>query len=361
MCRPNEEPCQQAWRVGQRPPGRTALTVYVSRGLTDPPNDPGDTSSSPGQYNIYMSTNIQSAFSSKEMEVGNSLNVSSLPDCYFVHLRHSSAPSPTHVRILLIHGFRQDSSAWLPTAKRLHDVLGCSCLVPDLYGHGQSPYLPRVADLNVANLVAQLRKLIVQAGWDNSPVVLAGISMGGALAQLYSLRWPSNCSRLVLVASGGLSECAWHPLYLARKTLKLAVQVLASSGKADPGEGSWSLAHKVLSHLNLVSDAPEYRVPQNLISQHLARYPLTLIWGGCDFLHSSQFKTRCRGRTDVHVLFVPFASHFICSSIERLALEKFPQFWTTSAAPPPAANAKFILQHNRKNTSDFGFRVTARL
>ena len=132
------------------------------------------------------------------------------------------------MRILLIHGWRQSLDSWLPTARQLHKVLGHDVLLPDLFGHGKSPYLSSTSDLSPQTLVAQLRALVLHVGWDQSPIVLAGISLGGALAQLYSIDFPSNVDRLVLVASGGLSESPFHPIYAARAAAGLLVRWLAS-------------------------------------------------------------------------------------------------------------------------------------
>jgi pimeloyl-ACP methyl ester carboxylesterase len=286
---------------------------------------------------------------------------STLPNSFYVHLKKPTLSTVSTARILLVHGFGQNHSAWLPTGKQLHTVLHHEVLIPDLYGHGQSPiYLPKVHDLDVLTLVQQLRKLIVHVGWDQSKVCIAGISMGGALAQLYTALYPSNIERIVLVASGGLSEQWWHPYYPLRKAARIMFDLLAPSTTntvattttaateaatttaatttitATTTHGTppppWSILHRALSVLHLVLAVPEYKVPQNIYQVHLSKYPLTLIWGGCDFIHSAQLEKRCRGRDDVNVLLVPWVGHVVCKYLSNLQLEKYPHFWSNEGA-----------------------------
>ena len=248
----------------------------------------------------------------------------------------------------------------------MHTVLHHEILIPDLYGHGHSPiYLPNVRDLDVLTLVQQLRKLIVRVGWDQSKVCIAGISMGGAIAQLYAAFYPSNIDRIVLVASGGLSEQWWHPFYPIRKAARIMFDLLAPAATTttaaaeaattttalpgaatttitattthgtppSPSPPPWSTLHRALSVLHLVLAVPEYKVPQNMFQVHLSKYPLTLIWGGCDFIHSAQLKKRCRGRDDVNVLLVPWVGHAVCKYLSNLQLEQYPHFWSNEGVP----------------------------
>ena len=242
------------------------------------------------------------------------------------------------VRVLLLHGYCQSHSAWLPTAEKLHSILHHEILVPDFYGHGSSPiYLPNVKDLDPLVLVQQIRKLIINVGWDTKTFVIAGISMGGAIAQLYAAFYPENIERMVLVASGGLSESSFHPMYLIRNFTKVLLYLLTSSSdttKKALVNHAPTLTHKILSHMHLISTTPEYYVPQNIYTQHLSSMPLTLIWGGCDFLHSKQFDIRCEGREDINILFVPRVGHLLCSFLENLKLEDYPYFWSSLEKAP---------------------------
>ena len=267
-----------------------------------------------------------------------------LPNSFYIHLKksvvstpsipttttHATTPSPSTSRILLVHGFNQSHTAWLKTGIKLHDTYNHEIVIPDLYGHGNNAvYLLSPQDLDVLVLVQQLRKIVLELQWNKGKkIVLAGISMGGAVVQLYSLFYPEDIDRLVLVASGGMSESCYHPIYFLRG---VARNILKWFG-AGREQSSWSYSHQLLSCLKLVSTAPEYRVPQTeRVQNHLMQFPMSLVWGGYDVVHSFQLNKRRNGREkSVNVLYVPYMSHLICSYVDGLSLEKYPHFWNGS-------------------------------
>ena len=197
----------------------------------------------------------------------------------------------------------------------------------DFFGHGASPFLARHTDLDVSALVQQVRDLVVAQGWSESEahggghkIVLAGISMGGAVAQLYSMQHPENVQRLVLLAAGGLSENRFHPVHALRRAAACVLRACAGRAYAER-----SFPHRFLSLLHLVKGAPDYRVPQGAITEHLRRFPLTLVWGGLDPIHSAQLGRRHGGRAEedgVYTMFVPCIGHLICACADWLKLHE---------------------------------------
>ena len=99
--------------------------------------------------------------------------------------------------VLMIHGYCQSSAYWAPTVERLA-AAGARALAPDLPGFGASARLPGpyTMEAYADGLVA----LLDARGL--GPVVLAGGSMGGVVAQQVALRHPSCVVRLLLVATG---------------------------------------------------------------------------------------------------------------------------------------------------------------
>ena len=75
----------------------------------------------------------------------------------------------------------------------------------DLPGHPQGE--PRAS---VEGYVEWLRGYIQDLGY--SDVVLAGHSLGGAIAQLYALKYPEDLKGLILIGSG--ARLRVHPLYI---------------------------------------------------------------------------------------------------------------------------------------------------
>jgi pimeloyl-ACP methyl ester carboxylesterase len=236
-----------------------------------------------------------------------------------------------------VHGFSQDHKSWWGTAEKLNNLYGHDIICPDLPGHGQSSLLPHPADFNITALVEFLRDVVVEVGWENSKIVVGGISMGGAVVQLYSMVYPDNVDRMVLYASGGMKESTFHLTSLFRGLAKSITNLLLVDRKTAPPE---YLRHG-LSLLHLIRTVPEYQIPQDKIEKHLLKYPLALIWGGLDECHSAQFEKRSGGRKDdqgVHILYVPWMGHMLCRYVNWMKLHEYPHFWHDCAAPH---NTKF--------------------
>lgn len=107
-------------------------------------------------------------------------------------------PLGTAPVVVLIHGIGDSSATW-------HEVLPllarrCTVLAPDLLGHGDSDK-PR-ADYSLGGFANGVRDLLVLLGVEAATV--AGHSLGGGVALQFAYQYPELCSRLVLVASGGL-------------------------------------------------------------------------------------------------------------------------------------------------------------
>ena len=102
--------------------------------------------------------------------------------------------------VVCVHGFCQSSAYWAPTLDRIA-AQGIGALAPDLPGFGTSaqepgPYtMPALADALAALL--DRRKL--------AQVVLVGGSMGGVVAQHFTLRHPTRVLRLLLVSTGAFT------------------------------------------------------------------------------------------------------------------------------------------------------------
>ena len=111
-------------------------------------------------------------------------------------------------RVVLLHGWLQDSQSWLTTATRLRDVHGHSCLLLDWLGHGRTPTHPRA--MTVENLLLQLETVLARVGWDKGPkLAIAGCSLGGGVMLRFAAKHPERVARLNLVAAAGLSEPFW--------------------------------------------------------------------------------------------------------------------------------------------------------
>ena len=119
-----------------------------------------------------------------------------LPGGLKVHYRDEGNPAGRPV--VLVHGYSASVHAWEPWVARLSGRYRLISL--DLPGHGLTEAPPGYLSTGEANaeIVDQLtRKLGVQR------FVLAGNSMGGAVAWTYALAHPERLDGLVLVAAAG--------------------------------------------------------------------------------------------------------------------------------------------------------------
>ena len=103
--------------------------------------------------------------------------------------------------VVFIHGFCQSSAYWQPTLERVAGR-GVHAVAVDLPGFGESASLPGPYTMEgLADALAQQLD-----DWGIGPkIVLVGGSMGGVVAQHFTLRHPERVERLLLVATGGFT------------------------------------------------------------------------------------------------------------------------------------------------------------
>jgi len=99
--------------------------------------------------------------------------------------------------VLLLHGLFADKEQWQPLACRLSQ-LGYQAIVPDLPGYGQSTGF-KVPDYALENQVQLLHQFSRQLGLGR--LNLAGSSMGGAIAYLYSQLYPQEVKSLAFLGA----------------------------------------------------------------------------------------------------------------------------------------------------------------
>ena len=96
--------------------------------------------------------------------------------------------------IIMVHGAAGSSATWFMQHRGLSENLHVIAL--DLNGHG------RTQDRSDENLVGSYLEDIDSVASQYEKPILAGHSMGGALAQLYALQHSDRLSGLVLVSTG---------------------------------------------------------------------------------------------------------------------------------------------------------------
>lgn len=99
---------------------------------------------------------------------------------------------PANEAIVLLHGIGADHNMWRPQMEKFASK-GFFVLAPDLLGHGKSSKVER---LELEDWEKQINDLLREKQKDLC--VLAGVSMGGVIAQSFAVNNPEAVSRLIL-------------------------------------------------------------------------------------------------------------------------------------------------------------------
>ena len=96
--------------------------------------------------------------------------------------------------LVLLHAFPLSCSIW----KNLRPPTGCSLILPDFPGFGESPLAPK--GLTLAEAAQGLENHLQQKGI-SGPIVLGGISMGGYWAMEYLRQFPQRVAKILFTST----------------------------------------------------------------------------------------------------------------------------------------------------------------
>lgn len=102
--------------------------------------------------------------------------------------------------LLLLHGFSADKGVWLGFAR--HFTGDCRVIIPDLAGHGKSPY-ETGADYSIAAQAGRMIELLDALAIDK--VHLVGSSMGAYVATWLAAHFPGRAVSLALIGPVGVN------------------------------------------------------------------------------------------------------------------------------------------------------------
>lgn len=114
-----------------------------------------------------------------------------------------SDPRGEGIPIVFVHGFSHNRSVWQSLANDL--APGWRPILPDLRGHGESPW-SLAGDYDLHDYASDLPRLLDRLGVER--VHLVGHSLGGNVSTLFASAWPERVASLVLVDTGPELEAA---------------------------------------------------------------------------------------------------------------------------------------------------------
>lgn len=212
-------------------------------------------------------------------------------------------------RIVLVHGTRLSRTQWAGYVERLP---GFEVATPDLPGHGDALGLAFSAETAVARIAEA-----VEGGTPGLPVVLAGHSLGGYMAQLYATANPGRLSGLVLIGSSAVPEGLGAGVYRGLGAM------IDRVGHDRWGRGADALIRRVAGPEALASamaGGASYEATQDAWATVMGECrpaglrevtcPVVLLGGRLDQLHvhARRYAACCR---DGRVVTVPRATHLL--------------------------------------------------
>jgi pimeloyl-ACP methyl ester carboxylesterase len=275
------------------------------------------------------------------------MDVDPAPYTFSLLLRaEDTAPRPTWVAdrrcVVLLHGWLQDHSCWLTTAHQLRRRFGHSVLLLDWLHHGRSESPTDPSQLTPLALVKQLRALLERIGWAGAELpqrlTIAGCSLGGAVAMLYTSRFAHEVDRLVLVAPAGFDE-PWHRVLMHAGRITAATIIRAMRTAGDAGG---SLLGRLLGHAHLIRTTPRYGNDHNWFDTPVARaMPILLICAAFDELHRANNWAGCRkGDPNFRLRLLPVNHAFLCQHLACLGLELDTSAWHGDVLPAQGARSR---------------------
>jgi len=130
--------------------------------------------------------------------------------------------------MLMIHGAGQTGNTWENQFEILRDQTKFNTIILDLPGHGKSsgPGCSRIDDYK--NFLKYFSDEL-----DLTDLILVGHSMGGGIAQLYTIAYPQSVNSLILVATGARLRVAKETLNLVKSDYHRFCEIAPSRAFAD--------------------------------------------------------------------------------------------------------------------------------
>ncbi|AXY59486.1 alpha/beta fold hydrolase [Acinetobacter sp. WCHAc010052] len=159
------------------------------------------------------SIDIQSVLQQERAWAGMQSKKLKVGDIEWAYSEGGQAGKPT---LMLVHGLAGSRDNWNRLARYLTPYY--HVIIPDLPGQGDSKVAADF-DYSIPNMTEKLRRFAEAAKFENG-LHVAGHSMGGAIALLYTAQYPVDTKSLFLVDSAGVFKSANTPYLKDPTTLR---------------------------------------------------------------------------------------------------------------------------------------------
>ncbi|MDV2468485.1 alpha/beta hydrolase [Acinetobacter chinensis] len=159
------------------------------------------------------SIDIQSVLQQERAWAGMQSKKLKVGDIEWAYSEGGQAGKPT---LMLVHGLAGSRDNWNRLARYLTPYY--HVIIPDLPGQGDSKVAADF-DYSIPNMTEKLRRFAEAAKFENG-LHVAGHSMGGAIALLYTAQYPVDTKSLFLIDSAGVFKSANTPYLKDPTTLR---------------------------------------------------------------------------------------------------------------------------------------------
>ncbi len=164
--------------------------------------------------------------------------------------------------ILFIHGLGCTASIWEELSTKLS--LEYRCISIDLPSYGNSTELSGTYSLNA--IAEELYKFIVKLNIDAQKLHICGHSMGGQLAIILALRYPSIFNKLILVSPAGFEQFTESELQLIKVgTNMFPSELMRKSTLAMLNEPVYEYLHTITHQTLILFGSNDPMIPNPMI------------------------------------------------------------------------------------------------